>query len=528
MLSIILVDRNKDNELHTYLYIPSLPYILTMTNSLATLQSNIQQKRKDISFKDFIKEIASRRPMTFYKHEWWISRYPQTDRVSNLVSTDQYEHQREEFLTKWKERNDEVSFFDQFSELFASLPKERCFQMAAWENTQYADVVRWSKDVYLSNFVVIWCENVLYSMWCREDCTNVLNSLMVYTGSENVYQSVWVITSYNVFYSKYLSGCSDIWFSQNMQWCTHCIACHDLQNKSYCIQNKQYTKEEYLSKKQSFMKKTEKFDEWFASLSKPWFNLWSWEDVSWTFVVESQNTSDSLLSYNLTDCKNVVLWGWDDGDTNMNDVFIWWAVFSNDVYAVHGTAESEHVYCSTLIIKSSQIYYSWGCESCSYCFGCIWLRNASYCILNKQYSKEERHRIVDEISTQMKNEWVLWDFFPSSMNPFYYNDTAAYLIDDTVDKDDIKNEWFLWRDEVISIDIPAWIETISSRNLCDFEFLSENWLLEIDPDILKKVIQDDSWNMYRIIPKEIKFLKKYWLPLPRKHWLERLKDNFNM
>ncbi len=495
-------------------------------SNLTNLQNTIKEKRAQTSYKAFIKEIASRRPMTFYKQEWWISRYPKSERISNLVSTDEYESAREEFLSLWRGWNREESFFDQFAELFSMLPKERCFQMAAWENTQYADVVRWSKDVYLSNFVVLWCENVMYSMWVREDCTNVMNSVMIYSGSENIYQSVWVINSYNVFYSKYLSWCSDIWFSQNMQWSTHCILCTDMQNVSYRIQNRQYTKEAYFEKKAEIMKKTEKFEERYSLLNKPGMNLWSDDDVSWSFVVESTSSQDCTLSTNLTDCRNVVLWWWKDGDSNMSDVFIWWAGFASDIYAVHGTAESEHVYCSTLIIKSSNIYYSWGLENCSYCYWCIWLKNASYCILNTQYTKEERLTLVDEIGEYMEREWTLWSFFPASINPFYYNDTAAYLIDDLVSSQEIKEDWFLRRDEAISIDIPAWVEIVSSADLWTFESLWENWLVEIDPAILKNIIQDEQWNAYRLLPKELKFLKKYGLPVPRKHRLERVKDNF--
>jgi hypothetical protein len=34
--------------------------------------------------------------------------------------------------------------------------------------------------------------------------------------------------------------------------------------------------------------------------------------------------------------------------------------------------------------------------------------------------------------------------------------------------------------------------------------------------------------VYRIIPMEYQFLKKHGLPLPRQHWLDRLKQNFKI
>jgi hypothetical protein len=37
----------------------------------------------------------------------------------------------------------------------------------------------------------------------------------------------------------------------------------------------------------------------------------------------------------------------------------------------------------------------------------------------------------------MEKEGTLGDFFPGSMNPFYFNDTAAYLIDDSFTKEEV-------------------------------------------------------------------------------------------
>ena len=82
-------------------------------------------------------------------------------------------------------------------------------------------------------------------------------------------------------------------------------------------------------------------------------------------------------------------------------------------------------------------FYSYFLNDCSFCFGCIGLKNKSYCILNKQYTKEERYEKVDEIFSQMDADGTLGEFFPATMNPFYFNDTAAYLIDPTFTKEEV-------------------------------------------------------------------------------------------
>jgi hypothetical protein len=78
--------------------------------------------------------------------------------------------------------------------------------------------------------------------------------------------------------------------------------------------------------------------------------------------------------------------------------------------------------------------------NCSNLFGCSGLKSASYCILNKQYTKAEYEILVPKIIEHMMKisspsdegdahraggvmEWG--EFFPSSMSPFGYNETVA-------------------------------------------------------------------------------------------------------
>src|SRR6185369_10692718 len=67
-------------------------------------------------------------------------------------------------------------------------------------------------------------------------------------------------------------------------------------------------------------------------------------------------------------------------------------------------------------------------------FGCVALRNKQYCILNKQYSKEEYESLVPKIIEHMKTmpytdakgrAYAYGEFFPSELSPFAYNETLA-------------------------------------------------------------------------------------------------------
>ena len=49
----------------------------------------------------------------------------------------------------------------------------------------------------------------------------------------------------------------------------------------------------------------------------------------------------------------------------------------------------------------------------------------------------------------------------------------------------------------------------------------------IDELILKKIIRDKQGNYYRIVPMELSFLQRNNLPLPRIHWIDRMRLGFN-
>jgi hypothetical protein len=62
------------------------------------------------------------------------------------------------------------------------------------------------------------------------------------------------------------------------------------------------------------------------------------------------------------------------------------------------------------------------------------------------------------------------------MNPFYFNDTVAYLIDacpdgsgDSFTKEEIEAKGYLRRDEKIQVDIPEGLEVVKTSELDTYE-----------------------------------------------------------
>ncbi len=493
-------------------------------NNIKYWQEKIQEKRKQTTFRDFIMDIASWQPIVFHKSSWMVSRFPETDRMKEVIKySDYYKQDSTEYLYGI-DYDDSKNIFQNYADLRKHVKGINMINFFNSENSEYADVVSKWKNIYLSAFIVNGDEDVMYSFWVNDESKRILNSAIISDHSENVYFSLAVQHSFKVFYSRYINNSSDIWFSTNLLWCTHCIACHDLENKSYHIENVEYSKDEYMKKRDEYLQDKNPYHARYLSLvSNAWKHLAS-SNITWSYWVESEDIESAHFTYRISGGKNVFNVWWFEWCQNIYDVFDGWGPSLQDIYAVNGIAiNSENCYTSCHVPNCNTVFYSYYLESCSYCIWCIGLQNKSYCILNKQYTKEEWEILAHKIFTQMESEWILWEFFPWELNPFYFNDTMAGILGNFT-QDEVESQGYMWRDQEIKVDIPENADVISVADLKHYQSY-DDWRWNINPSILKKVIQDEKGNYYRIVHMEYDFLMNYWLPLPEIHWLDRMKLN---
>ncbi len=488
-------------------------------SNLQQRQDLIKTKRMKTPWRNFVMEICSWYPLNLYKTKVWVSRYPETDRLWNII--DESVAVMEQIQNEY---NDNLSFFSNYKKTLTSSNIASRLSGGSNENSLFCDSAASSKNCYLS-FTCVGSENVFYSSSVKDGSSNVYNSVMVWNNSNSVYSSMGVLSSYQVFFSKYILNSRDIWYCSNLIGCNECIACNDLENQSYCIFNTHYSKDEYYKIKWNTLEtlKIQAFQ-----LSSIWKSYWSKDIHNSNFSIFSENVEQWYYTFQLCNAKNVFLVWWKNGDQDIYDVAIAWSPFASNYYGCINVWNGDNYYCSLNIHWWSNLYYCDYLINCSFCLGCIGLKNKSYCILNKQYTKEERYEKVDKIFSQMEKDGTLGQFFPATMNPFYFNDTAAYLIDPTFTKEEVTAKGYLWRDEAIKVDIPEWMEIVKTIELGNYEWFDAEWNRTINADILKKVIQDEQGNVYRIVKMEYDFLMKHGLPLPRKHWLERMKENFRI
>jgi len=168
---------------------------------------------------------------------------------------------------------------------------------------------------------------------------------------------------------------------------------------------------------------------------------------------------------------------------------------------------------------STNVFYSYMMNNCHNCFGCAEMNGKQYCILNKQYTKEEYETMVPKIIGQMKK--VLYkdsqdrlygfgEFFPSEISPFTYNETIAqdyFLIDEKTAQD--KN--YLWREYIPG----SYKTTIKGSDL-------PQTIAEVDDSILNEVIECEiTKKPFKILEQELSFYRRFDLPLPPIHPDER-------
>ena len=174
-------------------------------------------------------------------------------------------------------------------------------------------------------------------------------------------------------------------------------------------------------------------------------------------------------------------------------------------------------FCWHCFPQCSDMEYCINCSSSSNLFACVGLRHKSYCILNKQYTKEEYEKLVPKIKAHMNdmpytdkqgNIYKYGEFFPPELSPFAYNETIAqeYF---PLKKEEAIKKGYRWYDKPKSKYTP----TIKAKDLPDH-------IKDVKDSILKEVIECDSKQckgsgVYRIIEKELEFYKNQNLPLPR-------------
>lgn len=232
-------------------------------SSLQDWERKMRERRRNTPFNTYLKEIVSWWPINLHRRDGVVSRYPRTERMPSVVTTEAFS----DAVQARGELDYDFSsgFWDNYERLARGIPFPNVIHISS-ENCEFADIVGWSKNAYLS-FIVMESQDVLYSYGVKDHSSDVVSSAVV-KGSNNVYASSGVLSSSNIYYSRYIESSSDIWFCDNLVGCHECIFCSHLENASYRIGGEQLEREEYLRRKADLLSRKGEFDTWARRVDK--------------------------------------------------------------------------------------------------------------------------------------------------------------------------------------------------------------------------------------------------------------------
>lgn len=410
-------------------------------------------------------------------------------------------------------------FFEQFTELLQVVPRVVNWSVAN-ENSEYGNLASWNKNCYLcfeadDNRDCQYCD---YSFRCLNsiDCGYAVEC-------ELCYQCIDVLKCYNLRYSLNCKDCANSWFLKNCSGCKDCFGCVNLQNQQYFFLNEKLSKDAYEAKMDSLnLSSREQIQSFLASFLRfakkfpcKFMHGFQNENCSGDYLNNCKNAHYCFDSSDLRDCKYVY------NCEKVKDGY--------DLDTYGGVEGVERVYESQSIGRSvfnaaftnnvsrnlSDIFYSEACWNGNDLFGCISLQNGKYCILNKQYSKEEYFELRAKIVEHMRKTGEYGEFFPIKDSPFPYNETMANFYFPLAKEEALK-EGYLWRD-------------VEKK-----EFLPQSANVPISIDETNDTICDEMLacevmgKNYKIQPAELDFYRKMKLPVPLKCPEQRFKERMNL
>lgn len=405
------------------------------------------------------------------------------------------------------------SFFEQFHNLLKGVPRLNLMFIRQNTGCEFANFVADAKNAYLS-FSVVVGENIYYSRWldASRDVFDSINSKELEqcyenTDCSNNYESAFMMCCRDCVSSRFLFDCVN---AQN------CFMSSNLRSRQYVFRNKQLTKEQYeneLAKINSgSIKELARLRQEFYELIKNSLHKFS------NSVRAVAATGDNL--FNVKNAINVF-----DGYNDENVKHCLRIFNVKESYDITGSGGGELMYDSVAIGTNAQncrfdaygdgmqdVQYSDWCPNSSYLFGCSAIRKKSYCILNKQYSKEEYQVLVKKIIEQMKKVsyvdsqgriYLYGEFRPIEHLTFAYNETIAqeYF---PLTKEQALKQGYSWREAETSV----YKATISSSALPDN-------IKEAKDEIVKEIIEcANCKRAYRVVSAEVTYLNKMKIALP--------------
>ncbi len=405
------------------------------------------------------------------------------------------------------------NLFDQIDELIKKVPLPNLTVVrAGLENSDYCNGAVNLKNCYLC-FASVGNTDCMFC-WNTFDSKNVVDCISAFA-SERCYNCRNIENCYQACYSESSNYCSESYFLDSCQSCKNCFGCVNLSNREYCWYNEQLTKEEYEQRLSQFPLGS------FEAIEKEKAKFTEFKKTQPRKAIQGRNNENSTGNYiqNCKDCTSAF-----NCNSSIDLEYCVGVNKTKDTFCTAFTTSGELLYNSQAGVNNYNLQFCADCVQCnnlmyclscvqgtSDCFACVGLKKKQYCILNKQYSKEDYERIVAQIKANLtaRNEWE--EFFPARLSPMSYNcsDGAVVL---PITKEEAVAKGFHWREE------PAQ-EAFEAYAIPDH-------IKDVQADILQGTFKCQlTGKKYRLLKQELEFYRDLNTPIPRLAPLERVHTN---
>lgn len=409
-------------------------------------------------------------------------------------------------------------FFEQFHELSLEVPRMHIF-IYMNENSDFTNGVTAAKNSYMV-MNASYVDNCYYG-FRLVNCKDSIDCFSTYK-SEKCYECTNVEGCYSCFFSNDLENCSECYISRDCRGCKNCIGCANLSNKQYWIYNQSSTKEEFEKERDRILALSFEEREKFTAETREkleqepykYANITKCENSSGNYLTNCKNAQNSYHASESQDLKNCfdMYQAKDAMDYDL------WGAFAERIYecAEVGERATNIAFCDHVYENVSNIYYSMGVfQGSKNCFGCAYLRRKEYCILNKQYTKEQYEELVPRIIEHMKKTGEWGEFFPPALSMFYYNESIVmdYY---PKSKEEVEKIGGRWQNEDFTPEIGS--EIYEPKDILQYDpNVNPNCDGEINTALAGILKCQKTSKPYRLQAKELAFYIENHIQIPKYH-----------
>lgn len=380
------------------------------------------------------------------------------------------------------------------------------------------------------------CKNCYFTFysWHSQDsqyCYGLLLSRDTYDSyavdnSDHAYESLHSNRLYKVRFGYFADDCLDSSFLFDCVGCSDCFGCVNLRKQKYCMFNEKLSKDEYreqmaywdLGSYARLQEAKEKFRSIYLSTPRRFAHIRNSQNVTGDIIRDAKNCQTCFTALDgVQNCKYVYT-----GGLNLKDSYDVSAGgdMSELLYEIYGVTQSQRCLFSVGGTNSiDTLYCDWAYNS-SNLFGCTSLKHKRYCILNKQYSRDEYEKLVAKIRRHMNEmpyvdqkgrEYKFGEFFPVELSAYAYNETFSFIWYPKTKEETLKEGW-KWQDpQERSYQVTARPEDLPDH------------IRDVADSILKETVgcmhfgkcNEQCATAFRLTTEELAFYRKMNIALPR-------------